>query len=97
MSFARTTLLALGALGAMSLVACSKSSTAESAAGDAGHAMTAPSGSAATAPSSVASTNPGPDEYPPSEKKADRKATKEISAANYKTELTKMDKEIGNP
>jgi hypothetical protein len=87
MSFAKT---AAFVLGAVALMACSKTSAT---AGGAGSATATPSASAAAGMASAAST--GPEEVPPSERHADRKATKEITAANYKVELNKLAKELG--
>ncbi|HEY2514895.1 MAG TPA: hypothetical protein VGI39_28710 [Polyangiaceae bacterium] len=94
----RAAVILVLALGA---AACSKEETKETAAVDAAKPAAsalasaipsaAPSASAAPAATlTQAESLPGPD-------KADRKARRQISHANYKTELDKMDKEIGNP
>jgi hypothetical protein len=87
MSFAKTAALVLAAVA---LIACSKTSAT---AGDGGSAAATPSASATAGMASAAST--GPEEAPPSERHADRKATKEITASNYKVELKQLAKELG--
>jgi hypothetical protein len=43
------------------------------------------------------SATPEPADVPPTEQKADGKAAREITPANYKAELAKVQKEIGGP
>jgi hypothetical protein len=51
----------------------------------------------ASVASAAPSASAAPDDTPPTEEKADRKAAREITNANYKAELTKIEKEIGAP
>lgn len=85
--------------GALWLAACGKESH-ETAAPDAGPSMAleAPSASIHSAPSASASATATevPDE-PPTERRAERKAATEITRSNYKTELSKIEKEVGSP
>jgi hypothetical protein len=98
----RARTLAVAALVATWLVVgCSKPSTegaegGTAAASSASGAAAAASASAAAAASASAAAAE-PEDEPPNEHKADGKASREITKANYKTELTKMEKEIGNP
>ena len=97
-------LIALLALGA---AACSKEEAKEgdktSMATDAAKPMASALASAAPRASAAASASAAPAatltqaESLPGPDKADRKARRQISHANYKTELDKMDKEIGSP
>lgn len=94
-------LLALGA------AACSKEETKEGdkttltvdAAKPTASALASaiPSASAAASASAAPATTLTQAESLPGPDKADRKARRQISHANYKTELDKMEKEIGNP
>lgn len=94
--------VALCALALFTLGACSKSEehkegTAPSAAASTpavASAKPVPAGSAATTATAGALQAADP---LPNERKADRKAAKEVTAANYKDELSRMEKEIGNP
>jgi hypothetical protein len=65
-------------------------SAAASASAAVASAVAALSASAAPPAMAQAESLPGPD-------KADRKARRQITSANYKAELDKLDKEIGNP
>jgi hypothetical protein len=87
MSFAKTAAIVLAATA---LVACSKASGTASGGGS---STATPSASATAGMASAAST--GPQEVPPSERHADRIATKDITAGNYKVELKKLEKELG--
>jgi hypothetical protein len=49
------------------------------------------------APAVAPAVPPEPEEEPPNEQQAAEKAAREIKKANYKSELTKIAKEIGEP
>ena len=86
------------AFAMVTLAGCSKTSSSEATvdAGQAAGASAIASVSAPVASPSAAATEDF-DTPPPSEKKADHKAAREITKANYKAELTKIEKEIGSP
>jgi hypothetical protein len=85
-------------VAAASVGACGKSETPEAP------GATDPAPALASAPRSVAfaaasATVPPAvtQQEPPSEERAGQKAANEITKANYKSELTKIEKEIGGP
>ena len=88
---------------ALSIAGCAKSEKSEttgatdpaSAAPSARHA--AESASVAEAPAAAVALPLGPQEEPPSDEPATLQAAREITKANYKTELGKIEKEIGAP
>ena len=87
-------------LGAALLGGCSKDSAHETAAmADAGAAMGAVPDASAALPSAMASGSAAPEieDTPPTERRAEGKAVSEITRANYKSELTKIEKELGSP
>ncbi len=82
---------------------CGKQKTAESAgAGDADVAIVTTAASAvAPSPAATASAAPSAttaaEETLPTERRAERKAANEITHGNYKSELAKIEKELGAP
>jgi hypothetical protein len=97
MNSVRWTVLVLAAIAA---TGCEKKESAVEA--DAGHlAVASASASAAPSASAAASATAAASAFtpdtPPAERKAEGKAVREITKANYKGELTKIEKEIGSP
>ena len=90
-------------LFAAALVACNKgegdkSTPSASATAAAPLALSAGPAMSAIAKAVAPAAPPSePADSPPTEQKADNKAAREISPTNYKTELTKLEKEIGSP
>ena len=80
-----------------SLVACSKSEKGAEA--DAAATPVASASAAMTSDAGAATGTPAPTEGViaaiPTQDKADRKAAREITKTNYKTELDSLEKEIG--
>jgi hypothetical protein len=89
----RIAVIALCAMGAL-LLGCEKKT--ETAAGSAEGAPP-PAASSATVASAAPSASAAPvvPDEPPTEARAERKAATEITKANYKAELAKVEKEIG--
>jgi hypothetical protein len=86
--------IALGAAGALFLGCEKKSEPSATGAPEAAVASAAPSVASAAPSASAAPEKP---DEPPTEVRAERKAATEITKANYKAELTKIEKEIGPP
>ena len=89
------------AFGAAVLGGCGKETARETAGtADSGTVMIPASASSPLASARgalSASAGPEAEDEPPTERRAERKAVNEINHANYKSEMSKIEKELGSP